>query len=140
MGKIMIQKKEPGLAGAFFKPETFGNKKLKLKVLETRIASELFDYSKDEEIEQFEKDFPVGTELYLYRDINNPNDQWAVEITTEDKMVIGYISRFKNESVARLMDAGKRIGAVIISQEEMENTDWNAPTEKGIPIAVYMED
>lgn len=36
-----------------------------------------------------------GTELMLYRDVDNEHDKWAISVYTKDDREIGYITRFK---------------------------------------------
>lgn len=140
MKQQQTESKVKTLEGAFFRPDAFKQKKVELKILETRIANTLFEYGSEDEIQEYSDKYPAGTEVFLYRDADNLYDKWAVEITDDQKEVIGYVSAFKNETVARLLDAGKKITAFILDESETENGEYGAPTEKGLPIAVYMED
>ena len=66
---------------------------------------------------------------------------WAVAIYTDDDEMIGYISRFKNQTIARLMDAGKRFNARIDPEPENEDvkTQYQSPTEYGnVYFSVYL--
>lgn len=90
-----------------------------------------------------------GTELILYRESDNKYDKWAiaVHLTEDDKL--GFITRFKNETIARLMDVGKKFIAVVddpaedaeaaeIAEKE-NRRNRNAATENmAIPFSVYM--
>ena len=54
--------------------------------------------------------------------------------------LLGYITRYKNETIARLMDAGKKFIAVVDEfpdAKEQVKRKW-APTESGIVISVYL--
>lgn len=58
--------------------------------------------------------------------------------------MLGCISRFKNETIARLMDAGKKFIAVVddpaeAAAEEKDRRSRRAPTENmAIPVSVYL--
>lgn len=140
MKQLQGEQETKVLTGAFFKPNAFTQKKEKIKILETCIVNVLFEYEDDAEVYEFYQKFPPGTELFLYHEIDNEYDQWAVEIESDQKEKIGYITAFKNEAIARLLDAGKKINAVVLEESERENKEYTAFTEKGLPIAVYMED
>ena len=90
-----------------------------------------------------------GTELMLFREPNNEYDKWAVAIHLTEDEKIGFITRFKNETIARLMDYGKKfVGVVddpetdpeakkIVEKEQRRNR--SAPTENmALPFSVYM--
>ena len=91
-----------------------------------------------------------GTELLLYREPNNEYDKWAVAIyrTEEDK--VGYITRFKNETIARLMDEGKKFIAVvdnpetdeearkIVDKERDKNAERAKTEDMALPISIYL--
>ena len=67
-----------------------------------------------------------GTELLLFREPENEYDEWAIAVylTEEDKL--GFVSRFKNETIARLMDAGKKFIGVVDEREEDTETQKTA--------------
>lgn len=56
---------------------------------------------------------PAGTKLFLEREPDNPVDRWATRVFTMDRQFLGYLPAAKNQSVARLIDAGKIITAEI---------------------------
>ena len=56
---------------------------------------------------------PAGTKLFLEREPDNPVDRWATRVLTMDGRFLGYLPAAKNQSVARLIDAGKIIIAEI---------------------------
>lgn len=61
-----------------------------------------------------------GERVLLEREPNNPVDRWATRVYTLDGQYLGYLPASKNQSVARLMDAGK----IIIA----EGADINDPS------------
>ena len=87
-----------------------------------------------------------GTELHLFRDTDNEHDKWAISVCTGDDRELGYITRFKNETIARLMDYGKVFHAFVDEpvpppKDDTEARRTQSPTESfEIPFSVYMED
>ncbi|MBQ8943985.1 MAG: hypothetical protein IJ050_05730 [Clostridia bacterium] len=72
---------------------------------------------------------------------NNEHDRWAVAVCTTDNRDIGYITRFKNETIARLMDLSRQFKAYVAEKpkDETERRRTTAPTENfEIPMDVYM--
>lgn len=134
----------------FFDQNAFRKKAQLILVLKTGLAGLRFradEYEDGEDaffrmIEALEP----GTELKMYRDMNNVHDKWAVMVTTQDDVELGYLSRFKNETIARLMDEGKKFVAYVDEDpEEPKDSDerrrTRAPTEDyRMPVAVYMEE
>ena len=86
---------------------------------------------------------PVGTELLLEREPSNQYDRWAILVKTENGKVLGYIPAGKNQSVARLMDAGKHISACVADSSEAEYQkslkvfDFRESTQ--IPLRLFWE-
>ena len=82
-----------------------------------------------------------GVELKLVREPDNAYDRWAVALFYEERK-IGYLTRFKNETIARLMDSGFIFKAVIegLSIAELKVLVRNrADTEDYIlPLSVWM--
>lgn len=50
-----------------------------------------------------------GKLLNFMREQSNSHDPLAIQILNEDKEKIGYVPKAKNEILAHLMDAGKRV-------------------------------
>ncbi|MCD7845384.1 MAG: HIRAN domain-containing protein [Oscillospiraceae bacterium] len=117
-------------------------------VLKTGIAGLDFNIESDEEREALENLTP-GTELFLYREPDNKYDEWAISVYRTEDDKLGFITRYKNETIARLMDAGKRFVAVVddpetdaaakkIVETEMRRSR-RAPTENmALPFSVYL--
>ena len=86
---------------------------------------------------------PVGTGLHLEREPSNQYDRWAILVKTENGKVLGYIPAGKNQSVARLMDAGKHISACVADSSEAEYQkslkvfDFRESTQ--IPLRLFWE-
>ena len=142
MDKLM-QEAPTSLRGRMFKQDTSRPKEKQILVLKTGIAGAQFHIESEEEQKALDSLAP-GTELLLYREPENEYDEWAIAVylTEEDK--IGFISRFKNETIARLMDAGKKFVAITDDPSEVEDIDEHgrrkvAPTENmGIPVSIYL--
>ncbi len=142
MDKLM-QEAPTSLRGRMFKQDTSRPKEKQILVLKTGIAGAQFHIESEEEQKALDSLAP-GTELLLYREPENEYDEWAIAVylTEEDK--IGFISRFKNETIARLMDAGKKFVAITDDPLEVEDIDEHgrrkvAPTENmGIPVSIYL--
>ena len=73
-------------------------------------------------IEELEPFLRQGERLELIRVPENPSDPNAIKIFTRDKVKIGYVPRKDNQILARLMDAGKLLYAVI--REKRWQADW----------------
>ena len=134
----------------FFDQNAFRKKAQLILVLKTGLAGLVFRANEYEDgaeaFYQMIGDLEPGTELKLYREPDNVHDKWAVSVFTQDDVNLGYLSRFKNETIARLMDEGKKFVAYVDEKpEEIEDPDerrrTRAPTEDyRIPVAIYMED
>ena len=87
-----------------------------------------------------------GTELRLFRDPDNEHDQWAISVFTSDNKELGYVTRYKSETIARLMDEGKVFHAFVDEppeppKDETEQRRTRTWTENyRLPFSVYMED
>ncbi len=120
-----------------------------LLVLKTGIAGLHFHLKKESEHgAKVLRELVPGTELIMERDYSNEYDQWAIAIYTPapDKEMIGYMSRYKNETIARLMDYGKTFHAIVdkpveFARDVRDMKGVKAPTEDFmLPYSVYMED
>ena len=130
-------------AGFYSSP--FQKTERQILVLQTWIAGT--KYHVDEESGEGNSLFDElkpGTELKLYHDVDNEHDKWAVAVYTLDDKEIGYISRFKNETICRLLDAGKVFKAYVeelkeVPEDPVERRRNHAPTEgKDIYMSVYL--
>lgn len=134
------------LRGALFSEGLLEQKEQRLLVLKTGIAGlkHRVDLNSDEGKALLAELVP-GTELRLYRDVDNEHDKWAIAVYTMQEQEIGYITRFKNETLARLMDYGKKVTAVVdeLPPEPKDETErrrtrcWTENYE--VPFSVYLE-
>ena len=89
------------------------------------------------------KSLKPGVELNLVREPDNKYDRWAIAIYTAKKEMIGYVTRFKNESIARLMDNGYKFHAIIESEMqtnyEVPYEQWAITENFDIPFSIWME-
>lgn len=139
MAEYLQQEKHDEFHAGFFKPDTFKKKEVQIKVLETAIAGMSFHVEDEQEEENLQKLVP-GTELALYREPDNQYDEWAIAVYYGENDRLGYVTRYKNETIARLMDCGKRFIAIVDEPREAEKKMNHsvAPTESGIPVSVYL--
>ena len=72
------------------------------------------------------------SELTLQREPDNEFDPFAVKVLFKDQK-LGYIPKSKNQTIARLMDAGKRFYAKVSSKE------WEGQWLK-LDLEVYLKD
>ena len=80
-----------------------------LMLLECSVAGTAY-----RELEEDKNALKVGSKCSLKRQAKNEHDDWAVELLLEEnKQSIGWLPRHKNQTVARLLDAGKKCWAVI---------------------------
>ena len=139
MAEYLKQEMHDEFHAGFFRPDTFRKKEVQIKVLETAIAGMGFHVEDEQEEENLQKLVP-GTELTLYREPDNQYDEWAIAVYYGEDDMLGYVTRYKNETIARLMDAGKKFIAVV-DEETAETKDRRkrmAPTERGVPVSVYL--
>ena len=101
----MYQEQNDTMQAGFFQKNVFKKKGVQIKVLETAVAGMNFHVESEQEEENLKKLEP-GTELKLYREPENEFDEWAVAVYYDEEDMLGYITRYKNETIARLMDAG----------------------------------
>ena len=145
MANINKAAEQKRLAGGYFDREAVKKERKLYLVLQTGIAGLRFHIDSDEARELLESLVP-GTELLLFRDTENEHDRWAVSVYTKSDDMLGYITRFKNETIARLMDYGKKFYAYVDEPPEppadaTEARRTRAPTEDyRLPFSVYMEE
>ena len=146
----MSQEAPQVLRGRMYNRDSAKPKEQKILVLKTGIAGVQYHIENEEERIALNNITP-GTELLLYREPDNAHDEWAVAVYLTEDDLLGYISRFKNETIARLMDAGKRFIAIVDEPEveipklpdservEVHRSRRSAPTEnKALPFSVYL--
>ena len=72
-------------------------------------------------IEELEPYLHPGDRLVMVRVPDNPSDPNAIKLYNRDMVKLGYIPRKENTVLARLMDAGKLLYAVIREKQRQEN-------------------
>lgn len=147
MADRQTQGRERVLKSGFFDRDAFKRKQRSILVLKTAVAGLYYHVDDDtEEGKELLKALTPGTELHLFRDPDNEHDKWAISVYTTDDRELGYVTRFKNETIARLMDHGKVFHAFVDEQPEppKDSTEYRrtiAPTEDyKLPISIYMDD
>jgi hypothetical protein len=147
MNDKQYEVQESAIQAGFFDKSVFKQESKLLLVLETGVAGLRHRVDKDSRSgKTLLKKLIPGTELFLYRDTENEHDKWAISIYTKDDKQLGYITRFKNEPIARLMDYGRKFVAYVdepraVPEDYTERRRTVAPTEDlKIPISIYLED
>lgn len=137
------------LRGRMYRRDAYCPRERRVLVLQTGVAG-LLHYAQSEEEQAELRAIAPGTELLLFREPENEHDRWAIAVYLTEERKIGFISRFKNETIARLMDAGKRFVAVVddpaadpaaqkIVEKEQLRRGRRAPTESmALPLSVYL--
>ncbi len=146
MAEHLTQEQPELMRAGYFNKDAFRQKGQMLLVLQTGVAGLKFhvDCQSDEGRALLDSLTP-GTELKLYRDPNNDHDRWAIMVCTTDGRDLGYVTRFKNETIARLMDLGKVFHAFVDEPPEDDENENDSrqdrpPTENlRIPFSIYME-
>ena len=112
MADYLQQELNDEFHAGFFQKNAFKQKIAQIKVLETAIAGMNFHIEDETEEENIENLVP-GTELKLYREPDNAYDEWAIAVYYDEDDLLGYVTRYKNETIARLMDCGKKFIAIV---------------------------
>ena len=82
-----------------------------------------------------------GRQFQLLREPDNIHDRWATRVCTLSGTMLGYLPSGKNQSLARLMDAGKKI-TVFVDEEfdaSKKNPEYTAREDDRLPLALYMD-
>jgi hypothetical protein len=79
-------------------------------LLETHVAG-LHHY----DIKNLHEPLKVADVLQLFREPSNSHDELAIEVFTLSRQKLGYVPKFRNPVLARLMDAGKLLIAEVAS-------------------------
>ena len=85
------------------------------------------------QVKAVEPQLRPGDMLSLKREPDNPYDPLAIMILTEAGEHLGYVPRAKNETLARLMDAGKLLFA------KLESKSWQGDWLK-VQTNIYLRD
>ena len=114
--------------GAVKKNEALQPYAREVMLLECHVAGSTYRDLKD-----IEPTLKVGAALVLKREPSNPHDDLAIRVFDESGNALGYIPRVKNETLARLMDAGKLLFG------RLESKEWRGDWLKA-ELRVYMRD
>ena len=144
----LAQEAPQSFRGRMFRQDNAKPKQRQILVLRTGLAGAKFHVDSEEERVRINSITP-GTELLLYREPENEHDKWAIAVYLTEEDQIGYVSRFKNEAIARLMDVGKKFIAITddvaerlaeYPEEERERRrSRRAPTESvNLPFSIYL--
>ena len=142
-----VQNQEQKIRSGYFDRDAFTRKSRLILVLKTAIAGLQFHVDDNsEEGRKLLESLTPGTQLHLFREPDNEHDCWAISVYTTDDRELGYVTRFKNETIARLMDEGKVFQAYVDEPADPPEGDQQlrfhrAATENyKLPFSIYMED
>jgi len=79
-----------------------------------------------------------GRQLKLLREPDNPYDRWATKVCTLSGMMLGYLPAQKNQSVARLIDAGKNV-TVFVDETFCDSSATPSKEDPRLPLILYMD-
>ena len=88
-----------------------------LIVLECQVAGTSY-----QDLEAIEPQLNTNDRFLLIRESENEYDNFAVAIYTSRREKLGYLPRSKNETIARLLDAGKMIFGILRTKEWVD--EW----------------
>ena len=88
-----------------------------LIVLECQVAGTSY-----QDLEAIEPQLNTNDRFLLIRESENEHDNFAVAIYTSRREKLGYLPRSKNETIARLLDAGKMIFGILRTKEWVD--EW----------------
>ncbi len=147
MPEYQIQGEKQTLRSGYFDRSAFQKKQHSILVLKTAVAGLKFHVDDNsEEGRTLLEALTPGTELHLFRDTDNEHDRWAISVYTTDDKELGYVTRFKNETIARLMDHGKVFHAFVDEppeppkDEDEARRTRTATEDYKLPFSVYMDD
>lgn len=97
----------------------------RIRILKTGLAQveRYLDMETPEDIDYFEELATPGTELILKRVKDYPEDPFRIEVFSPDNRFLGRVTVGKNETAARLMDAGLRLVAIVNESLPIHDSD-----------------
>ena len=136
----------------------------RIRILKTGLfaVDRYLNMSKPENVLYFEKLAEPGTHLKLKRVKDCHDDPFRIEVYAPDDRFLGRVTTSKNETAARLMDAGLLLEAIVNESLPVHDSDlphgmsemadpknqgWNETsrinrcyTECNLPYSIYMVD
>lgn len=97
----------------------------RIRILKTGIANvqDHLDMSSEENRLYFERLAEPGTVLQLRRVYDDETDPFRIEVYSPDGHYLGRVTLEKNETAARLMDAGLSVIAIVNSSMPVHDSD-----------------
>lgn len=143
MSRVHVAQAGERMRAGYFNRDAFKQRKRLVLVLKTGISGMRYYVDLDTDAGRATRAKLVpGTPLALFRETDNEYDVFAVAVYTTDGEKIGHMTRHKNETIARLMDMGKRFVAIVDdAPAKPPDPRGRAPTEDyALPFSVYMEE
>lgn len=97
----------------------------RIRILKTGLANvqNHIDMTRPENRAFFEQIAEPGTQLKLKRVRDNEDDPFRVEVYSPDNRYLGRVTLGKNETVARMMDAGLKLTAIVNKSLPIHDSD-----------------
>ena len=93
-------------------------------------------------LQNFEDEYgEPGRQLMLVREPDNKYDRWATKVCTLSGTMLGYLPAWKNQSVARLMDAGKDVSVFVDECSHLREKGYFIRSKESplLPLVLYLE-
>lgn len=93
-------------------------------------------------LQNFEEEYgEPGRQLMLVREPDNKYDRWATKVCTLSGTMLGYLPAWKNQSVARLMDAGKNVTVFVDEYSHIHEKGYFMRSNESpqLPLVLYLE-
>lgn len=93
-------------------------------------------------LQNFEEEYgEPGRQLMLVREPDNEYDRWATKVCTLSGTMLGYLPAWKNQSVARLIDAGKDVTVFVDECSHIYERGYFIRSNESpqLPLVLYLE-
>ncbi len=93
-------------------------------------------------LQNFEDEYgEPGRQLLLVREPDNQHDRWATKVCTLSGTMLGYLPAWKNQSVARLIDAGKVVTVFVDECSHIDEKGYFIRSNESpqLPLVIYLE-
>ena len=97
----------------------------RIRILKTGLANVQYhiDMTQPENRSYFERLAEPGTQLKLKRVRDDENDPFRIDVYSPDDRYLGRVTLGKNETAARLMDAGLKVIAIVNDSLPVHDSD-----------------
>lgn len=105
----------------------------RIRILKTGLfgVERYLDMSDPSNVAYFERLAELGTHLTLRRVKNHPEDPFRIEVFGPEGRFLGRVTAAKNETAARLMDAGLPLAAIVNESLPVHDSDLSQALRTG---------